>query len=234
MKVKYATLIICVMACMMLPAQAAYEYTFEPKPYEFYQTPTQTVIQSEKSNTIVTAPGEDSPNIIYAAPEQYIAPVSSDTYPGEVWNETQQSGVSNFVQLTSVDSLKRSDGSIGTLSIPKLSLNVKVYEGETLANMRKGVGHFTGTSAWDGNVSICGHNRGVTWHFGGLKTLDYGDRITYTTNLGTRTYRVSSIDRISSTDTSILNPTANNMLTLVTCVENRPSLRLCVKADLES
>jgi sortase A len=34
------------------------------------------------------------------------------------------------------------DGSIGTLTIPKLNITVKVFEGETLENMRVGVGHF--------------------------------------------------------------------------------------------
>jgi len=43
------------------------------------------------------------------------------------------------------------DGSIGTLSIPRFGATVKVYEGEDLSNLAKGAGHFSATSAWDGN-----------------------------------------------------------------------------------
>lgn len=45
-------------------------------------------------------------------------------------------------------------------------------------------------SYWDGSVGIAGHNRGVTNHFGKIHTLKTGDQITYTTQLGTRTYEV--------------------------------------------
>ena len=43
---------------------------------------------------------------------------------------------------TSVSGMVRADGSIGTLSIPKLGISVKVWEGETNASMAKGVGHY--------------------------------------------------------------------------------------------
>lgn len=48
------------------------------------------------------------------------------------------------------------DGSIGTFQIPKLNKTVKVYEGETLENMKSGAGHFEFTSNWDGNIGIAG------------------------------------------------------------------------------
>ena len=82
---------------------------------------------------------------------------------------------------TSAEDMERKDGSIGTLKIPSLDINMKVWEGETNASMAKGLGHYTTTSAWDGNVAVCGHNRGAKYVIGDIKDLEIGDTITYTT-----------------------------------------------------
>ena len=82
--------------------------------------------------------------------------------------------------------------------------------------MAKGAGHFESTSMWNGNVAMSGHNRGSADYFGDLKYLVPGDTITYSTDRGTRTS---------------LNPSYENKLTLITCVENIASLRLCVEAE---
>lgn len=122
------------------------------------------------------------------------------------------------------------DGSIGTLSISKIGLKVKVYEGETNESMSKGVGHFAYTSAWDGNVGFAGHNRGTNAYFGKIKNLESGDKITYTTRYGERTYQVYLKVKISNTDTSYLSWTDENILTLITCIANEPEYRLCIQA----
>ena len=131
---------------------------------------------------------------------------------------------------TSVEGMKRSDGSIGTLKIPSLGINMKVWEGETNASMRKGLGHYSSTSAWDGNAAFCGHNRGARYVIGDIKDLEIGDTITYTTVYGTRTYAVSMVRTISSTDWSYLQATADNRVTLTTCLANHPEKRICVQA----
>ncbi len=51
-----------------------------------------------------------------------------------------------------------------------------------------------------------------------------------TTSKGTRTYAVTHISQISSTDWSYLSATTDNRLTLITCVENQPALRWCIQA----
>ena len=94
--------------------------------------------------------------------------------------------------------------------------------------MRKGAGHVDGTSVWNGNIALCGHNRGSWPYFGTLKNVQKGDVITYRTSLGVRTYRVISAGRILATNTSVLNPTADNRITLLTCIANEPAYRLCV------
>ena len=131
---------------------------------------------------------------------------------------------------TSTSGMKYSDGSIGKLSIPSIGVNKKVYDGETIANMRLGAAHFEGTSGWDGNVAMCGHNRGSYGYFGNIHTLKNGDTISYTTIFGTRTYKVYSVRKIAKTDTSVLDPSDANLITLITCVRDVPSQRWCVQA----
>ena len=123
-----------------------------------------------------------------------------------------------------------SGGHLGTLKIPTLGLSVKVYQGTDADALRKGAGHFASTSIWEGNVAIAGHNRGVNNHFGKIHTLDIGDTIKLTTQLGTRSYEVYSVSKIGVDDTSVLNDSTENIITLVTCVMNQPDYRWCVQA----
>lgn len=138
------------------------------------------------------------------------------------------SGYSN--NFTLPEGLYYSDGSIGTLSIAKLGVSAKVYEEESLENLKKGIGHFKSTSCWDGNVGFAAHNRGLADYFGQIHTLKTGDRIVYTTKLGTRTYEVYFVGQISETDYSRLGRTDTNIVTLITCVRDVPELRWCVQA----
>lgn len=137
----------------------------------------------------------------------------------------------NYYAYTTLTSdLYYSNGSIATLSIPAINLVVKAYEGTSNASMAKGVGHFSDTSIWDGNVAFAGHNRGTANYFGKIHLLEYGDKITLTTKLGARTYKVYSVSKIGVNDTSVLQSSYTNMLTLITCVANQPDYRYCVLA----
>ena len=132
------------------------------------------------------------------------------------------------ITTTETGSLLYADSTLGTLTIPKLGLNVKVYEGEN--NLEKGVGHFTDTAVFVGNVAIAGHNRGVNSYFGEIHHLKAGDEIIYTTKLGTKKYAVTSVRKINAADFSFLRETSDNRLTLITCVKNEPNFRRCVQA----
>ena len=132
---------------------------------------------------------------------------------------------------TGVDGMERKDGSIGTLKIPSLNINMKVWEGETRASMAKGLGHYSSTSGWDGNVGICGHNRGAKYNIGSIRNLEIGDTLTYSTVYGTRAYAVILVKTISDSDWSYLQATADNRITITTCLANQPSKRVCVQAE---
>lgn len=143
---------------------------------------------------------------------------------------TPQITVPSTPAFTSVEGMAYKDGSIGTLSISRLGISVKVWEGETAASMAKGVAHYSSTSAWAGNVGLAGHNRGARYNIGAIKNLKPGDLITYTTVYGTRTYEVAMVKTISNTDWSYLQATADNRITITTCLENQPAKRICVQA----
>ena len=59
-----------------------------------------------------------------------------------------------FTEVTS--SLYDASGSLGTLEIPAVGLSVNIYEGTDSGALKKGAGHFIGTSIWDGNVCLAG------------------------------------------------------------------------------
>lgn len=123
-----------------------------------------------------------------------------------------------------------SGGHLGTIKIPDINLSVKIYEGTGSSTLAKGVGHFEETSIWDGNVALAAHNRGTNSYFGEIHTLNLGDTITLTTKLGTRTYEVISVSKVSETDRSSLAASTENLLTLYTCVRDQRDLRWCVRA----
>ncbi len=166
--------------------------------------------------TVLTVAGESSAT---AAPAVSSAPITSAATPAY-----QQPA------YTSAKGMERSDGSIGTVRIPKLGISMKLWEGETTASMNKGLGHYSSTSAWNGNVGMCGHNRGAKYVIGSIKDLKGGDVITYTTNYGTRSYAVTTVKKISTTDWSYLQSTGDNRITLTTCVANDASHRWVVQA----
>ena len=133
-----------------------------------------------------------------------------------------------FTEVTS--DLYYKNDSLGRLEIPALDLNVRIYQGTDSKTLAKGVGHFEDTSIREGNVCLAAHNRGANSYFGQLHTLDIGDRIKLTTKLGTRTYKVTDVFKVSETDRSGLADSGENMLTLYTCVRNQRDQRWCVTA----
>lgn len=136
--------------------------------------------------------------------------------------------VTAYTAVTS--DLYYSGGYLATLQIPRLGVNVKVYQGTDNAQLAKGAGHFPGTSIWDGNVAVAGHNRGVNCYFGDIHKLAQGDAITLTTKLGTRTYTVTGVFKVEETDSSMLAATSDNCITLYTCVRDQSAYRWCVRA----
>ena len=213
----------CLLGAFAMPASAL-EYTFDSPSTGDFGTPTSDdTIYEHKDPNVGRSTGSSGGGTILL-PGAVDAPTSS--YPTS--DSTVNTTATGFTNVTT--DLYYSNGSLGTLKIPAIGLTVKVVQGTDSRALAKGAGHFTSTSIWDGNVSLAGHNRGVTNHFGKIHTLDTGDTITLTTKLGTRTYSVTSVMKVGETDNSMLAATTENCITLFTCVRDERDYRWCVRA----
>lgn len=107
-------------------------------------------------------------------------------------------------------------GLIGRIEIPSLDLSVIIMEGISRTTLRRAVGHIPGTAlpGEPGNVGISGHR---DTFFRPLRNIQQNDVITLTTLLGEYRYRVVSIKVVGPSDVAVLDPSGNEILTLVTC-----------------
>lgn len=120
---------------------------------------------------------------------------------------------------------------IWQIEIPKISLNASIAEGTTKEILNQYVGHFEETSKKEGNIGLAGHNRGYEVnYFKDLKLLEKGDEIKYKYNEFEKIYEVEKCRIIKDTDWDYLENTEENMLTLITCIENQPEYRRCIQA----
>ncbi len=157
------------------------------------------------------------------------SPVMRTSDPATIWQDETAPTHGGFTLPVLMDG-----GSIGVLSIPDLSLSVRVFESDNeMEDMDKGVAHFKSTSAWEGNIGFSAHNvnfNGTAGYFYSLHTLQKGAVIKYETALGDREYTVESVKEIAESDWSALERTEDNRVTLITCISGKPSMRLCVQA----
>ena len=117
------------------------------------------------------------------------------------------------------------------IEIPAIQLKAEIAEGTDEKTLNEKIGHFEETQKEVGNIGLAGHNRGYNVnYFENLKKLKEGDEIIYRHNNYENTYEVIKNDIIEDTDWSKLENTEENMLTLITCVENEPNYRRCVQA----
>jgi sortase A len=126
------------------------------------------------------------------------------------------------------------DGLIGRIEIPRLGLSAIFMEGTDRTTLRHAVGHIAGTAVpgQPGNVGLAGHR---DTFFRPLRNIRRNDIITLTTLRGKYRYRVVSTKVVDPYDIAVLNPSSNEVLTLVTCypfyfVGSAPS-RFIVRAE---
>ena len=244
---------LCLTAALAAPAYALEYSIAPPKDFDFGGDTSIEVIHtadggamrnedvSKNAALIPPAFGSESMNALHTG--EYLTPnLAPRTLPtagavisgsGDVVTpgSTVSSGYQPSVLFTDVTSeLYYRNGSLGKIEIPALGLSVWIYQGTDSKTLAKGVGHFEDTSIWEGNVCLAAHNRGANSYFGQIHTLNIGDKITLTTKLGTRTYKVTDVSKVSETDRSGLADSAENMLTLYTCVRNQRDQRWCVTA----
>ncbi len=105
---------------------------------------------------------------------------------------------------------------LAILRIPRLELEVPVYDGTTDAVLDLAAGRIEDTAlpGTPGNVGIAAHRDGF---FRVLKDLKEGDALVLDTPVATEQYRVEWIRITTPTDVSVIDPTPGPAVTLVGC-----------------
>ncbi|MFP5375722.1 MAG: class E sortase [Acidimicrobiia bacterium] len=124
---------------------------------------------------------------------------------------------------------------VALIRIPSIGVDKAVVEGVSLAALKRGPGHYPGTPlpGQPGNAAIAGHRTTYGAPFSRLDQLGPGDPILVTTRQGRFRYEVSSTRVVQPSETSVLDPTGDDRLTLTTCEPKfSAARRLVVVADL--
>jgi len=155
------------------------------------------------SRAALRAFAQASESSMTGAPAQFREPDLS------LWSEKRIAAYSQSMGLPL-------DSPIAVLTIPRISLEVPVFEGTDESVLNRGTGRITGTArpGEAGNIGIAGHRDGF---FRGLKDLQAGDRIELTTRKGKTSYVVDTTEIVLPENVSVLQPKEHPTLTLVTC-----------------
>jgi sortase A len=157
-------------------------------------------------------------------------------------------------QLATVDPATAPAGSapaegtgFGIMEIPKIGVRQVMVEGVAKEDLKKGPGHYPGTPlpGQAGNAAVAGHRTTYGAPFNRIDELAPGDPIDIYTAQGHFRYEVMApppgvgIERgpgwfsVKPTQTSVLDPTGDNRLTLTACHPKRSaSQRIIVQAKL--
>ena len=105
---------------------------------------------------------------------------------------------------------------LAVLHIPRLKLEVPVYDGTSDAVLDLGAGRIEETAlpGTPGNVGIAAHRDGF---FRVLKDVKEGDALVLETPVSTEQYRVEWIRITTPDDVSVIDPTPGPAVTLVGC-----------------
>jgi sortase A len=108
------------------------------------------------------------------------------------------------------------DALTGRIEVRRIGLSAMLVEGTTTIALRRAAGHIAGTGmpGVPGNVGIAAHR---DTFFRPLRNIRKNDIITLTTVEAEYRYRVVSTKVVSPGDVSVLNPSEDEILTLVTC-----------------
>lgn len=145
-------------------------------------------------------------------------------------NSKSQSSIENSNFNSQFNTREKINNNNWQIEIPAIKLKASIAEGTTKEVMDKFIGHFEESKQWIGNVCLAAHNRGYeNNYFADVKNLKEGDKIIYYYRGSSREYLVKKNDIIKDTDLSCLEDTSDNTITLITCVENEPNYRRCVR-----
>ena len=126
---------------------------------------------------------------------------------------------------------------VGSIAIPKLGVDMTMYEGIRLTTLDYGPGHWPGTAMPGqlGNVVVGGHRTSSHRVFRNVDQLVPGDEIVFRDGNGVHTYAVDRVEIVDPSAVWIVNPTATPTATLFAChPPGSTAQRIVVFADLVS
>jgi sortase A len=105
---------------------------------------------------------------------------------------------------------------LGRIDIPRLGMSFAILQGTNSRTLRLGVGHIEGTPlpGEPGNSGIAGHR---DTFFRALRNVRQNDEIQLQTTAGLLRYEVDWVKVVDPDDVSVLSPSTDSSLTLVTC-----------------
>jgi sortase A len=105
---------------------------------------------------------------------------------------------------------------LGLIEIPRIGIRAVVSEGTDEATLALAVGHLPGTPqpGQNGNAVLAGHR---DTFFRELRNIRMSDRVRFIIPPRSYDYRVVSLDVVAPDETRVLEPGADEELTLVTC-----------------
>lgn len=124
---------------------------------------------------------------------------------------------------------------LGTLAIPKIGVEMTMYEGIRLTTLDFGPGHWPGSAmpGQVGNVVVAGHRTSKHKVFRNVDQLVAGDEIVFTDDTGVHVYVVERVEIIEPTELWIVDPTDTPRATLFAChPPGSTAQRIAVFADL--
>ncbi len=121
--------------------------------------------------------------------------------------------------------------------IPRIGVDKIVVEGVSLADLKKGPGHYPESPlpGQEGNAAIAGHRTTYGAPFNRIDELVPGDEITVETIQGSFTYRMTEQLIVSPTQVDVLDDKGDNRLTLTACHPKYSARqRIIVVAELDA
>ena len=124
-----------------------------------------------------------------------------------------------LVSLPSRPAVRPTEGQpLGRLEVPRLGIDLVVFEGTSESTLRKGPGHLSSTpwpgSDATGNCVIAGHRDSF---FRRLAKARKDDVVRWHGPSGTSTYRLEKRRIVRPEDLSVIAPASDPRLTLITC-----------------
>lgn len=105
---------------------------------------------------------------------------------------------------------------LAQLRMPRLAIDVAVYQGTSQQTLALGAGAVVGTAlpGQEGNAAISAHRYS---HFKPLQNVRVGDVVELDVAGGTQRYRVEDVFITDALDVSVLDASSRQILTLITC-----------------